>query len=138
MVTFLSNEWLVALGNAIAASLPTALGHSIALGQVVTDVTTEVTTELTPDHGDLRYTLLIGPGSSASVVPGSTAEADVILTTSYAAATALARGSVSAASLLEDGQVKISGDARRLVEASDLLAVLSAAATQLRDVTVFG
>jgi hypothetical protein len=86
----------------------------------------------------VRYTLLIGPGSRARVVPGSTAEADVILTTSFVAATALARGSVSAASLLEQGRVKISGDARRLVEASDLLAVIGEAATQLRDVTVFG
>jgi hypothetical protein len=134
MVTFLSREWLVALGNAIAASLPSDLGTSIALGQVVTDVTTDATAA----HDDVRYTLLIGPGSRARVVPGSTAEADVILTTSFVAATALARGSVSAASLLEQGRVKISGDARRLVEASDLLAVIGEAATQLRDVTVFG
>jgi hypothetical protein len=133
MVAFLSSDWLAALGNAIAASLRADLDISIALGQIVTDVTTDVT----PAAGDVRYTLLIGPGSSASVVTGSTDEAEVVLTTSYVAATALARGDTTAASLLEQGRVKISGDARRLVEASELLLVIGEAVTQLRDRTVF-
>jgi hypothetical protein len=128
-VEFLSDEWLAALGDAIAASLPADSSGSITLGQVVTD------TEPTGD--EVRYTLLIGPGPNATVTTGSTDEAEVVLRTSYAAARALARGDSSAAALLEQGLVKISGDARRLVDAADLLGAIGESLTELRDRTVF-
>jgi hypothetical protein len=130
VLEFLSGDWLAALGDAVAGSLPADLPTSIALGQIVTDV-------LTSAGGEVRYTLLLGPGSSVRVVAGSTEEAEVVLTTTFATAIALARGESSAASLLEQGSVKISGDARRLVEAADLLGVVGDSLNELRDRTTF-
>jgi hypothetical protein len=127
---FLSPAWLEALGDAIAGSLPGDVESSIALGQVVTGVESA-------DGGEVRYTLLIGPGSRATVVAGSTEEAEVVLSIAYASARALARGESSAASLLDQGRVKISGDARRLVDASELFGLVGDSLTDLRDRTIF-
>jgi SCP-2 sterol transfer family len=130
MVEFLSPAWLAALSNAIAVSLPADLETSIALGQVVSDTDSD-------GGGEVRYTLVLGPGSRATAVAGSTEKAEVVLTTSYAAARALARGELSAATLLEQGSVKISGDARRLVEASELFVALGDSLAELRERTTF-
>jgi hypothetical protein len=131
VLEFLSDDWLAALGDAVAGALPPDLSTAIALGQVVTGVKSAA-------GGEVRYTLSIGPGSRALVVAGSTEGAEVVLTTSYATASALARGISSAASLFEQGSVKIHGDARRLVEATDLLDVLGSSLSELRDRTSFG
>ena len=105
-------------------------GTSIALGQVVTDVEGA-------ENGEVRYSLLLGPGPKVRVVIGSTEDAEVVLSAGYAAARALARGDTSAASLLEEGRVKISGDARRLVAAVDLLGVVGESLTDLRGRTTY-
>jgi SCP-2 sterol transfer family len=130
VLEFLSDEWLAALGKAVAGALPPDLSTALALGQVVTDVESNA-------GGEVRYTLLLGPGSRALVVTGSTEGAEVVLTISYATASALARGVSSAASLFEQGSVKISGDARRLVEVTELLDILGGSLSELRDRTAF-
>jgi len=130
VLEFLSGDWLTSLADAVAGSLLADLGTSIALGQVVTDVNPA-------GGGEVRYTLFLGPGTSVQLVEGSTEGADVVLTTSYATASALARGESSAASLFEQGQVKISGDARRLVDAADLLGIVGDSLSDLRDRTTF-
>jgi hypothetical protein len=127
---FLAGDWFAALGEAITASLPEDFGTSIALGQVVTDVEGA-------ENGEVRYSLLLGPGPKVRVVIGSTEDAEVVLSAGYAAARALARGDTSAASLLEEGRVKISGDARRLVAAVDLLGVVGESLTDLRGRTTY-
>jgi hypothetical protein len=129
-LAFLSDDWLQALGDAVAASLPSDLRTSIAIGQVVTDVESA-------GGGEVRYTLSLGPGPTATVEAGSTGAAAVVLTISYAAASSLVRGELSAASLLEQGRVKISGDARRLVEAAELFGVVGFALGDLRERTMF-
>jgi hypothetical protein len=142
---FLSGDWLAALGEAVAGSLRAEIATSIALGQVVTGVASAGVASAGVEPAgvepatarEVRYTLLLGPGSNVEVVTGSTEGADVILTTTYAAARALACGESSASSLLEQGRVKISGDARRLVEAADVLGLVGDALSNLRDRTTF-
>jgi hypothetical protein len=136
---FLSGDWLAALGEALTASLPADFETSIALGQVVTDMEADAAGGGGGGGGggDVRYTLVLGPGSTVSVTAGSTAEAEVVLSTSYVAARTLARGEASAATLLEQGLVKISGDARRLVEAVELLGIVGESLTDLRNRTTF-
>jgi hypothetical protein len=121
-VEFPSPEWFTELAGALA-QIEVPEGQSLLLGQVVTDVPAA-------PGGEVRYTISFAPGRPVTLTVGSAEPADVVLVTSYTAAMATAAGETSSASMLATGQVKIRGDARRLVEADDLLAAVRRSLSQ--------
>jgi hypothetical protein len=117
---FLSEEWLQSLGRRLATAVPPDAGP-LRLGVVVTGA---------PSGGEISYTLSIGgsAGSAGSGVEiGSVADAEVVLVESYEDARALASGLVAASQLLEQGRLKVRGDANRLVAAGDTLRAIGEA-----------
>ncbi len=128
MFEFLSEEWLTALGERVAAipggSDREAKGGSLALGQIVTGA----------PAGDVSYTIQLGrsPGVIAGLEPS-----EVVIVETFETARALAAGELSASDAHAAGRIKVRGHAGRLVESNDLLAGLAAAVAGLRDETRF-
>jgi len=122
----LSEDWFEALAAALDGlpSLPAtvdALLEGLALGQIVTGVPEDAGIAGAED-GEVRYTIVLRPEGSASLVRGSTDPANVILVEDWSTAVAIASGEASVADLLTEGRIKMRGDSRALVAAGDLLA----------------
>ena len=126
---FLSEAWFDALAGALE-SLPansSATGNSgLALGQIVTGVPGAA--DIAGVRGDeVRYTIVVRQDGSASLLRGSTAEADVVIVEDWATAEAVASGTSSVSDMLSAGRIKLKGDTRALVAAGDLLAGIAPA-----------
>jgi hypothetical protein len=122
----LSEEWF----EALAASLnglpvhPDGAGErsaGLSLGQIVTGVPEDAGAAGVQD-GEVRYTIVLRPEGSASLVRDSVAPANVILVEEWSTAEAIASGETSVPDLLTAGRIKVRGDSRALVVAGDLLA----------------
>ncbi|MHB1988228.1 MAG: hypothetical protein ACYCSF_09610 [Acidimicrobiales bacterium] len=126
-VRFLSAEWFAALGEQLAGvTLPSGdESGPFFIGQLVTGA---------PDGRDHAWTLVLQGGSPPGLEVGSDS-AEVVLVESYESAWALASGEKTAGQLLEAGEIKIRGDARRLVAAAELLEIASGACGTLSEIT---
>lgn len=130
-IRFLSVEWYEALRAQLRAAppLPGESSTQLRLGQLVLGA---------PDGADHAWTIVLRNGAVPALDVGSVANADVVLVESYDAAWALASGDRTAGQLLEAGELKIRGDARRLVAASELLEAVAAASGALSELTTEG
>jgi hypothetical protein len=132
VLEFLSDDWLAALGEALAC-LPAGAGEvpddmTLALGQIVTGVPGR-------SRGELHYTIVLNGPEGDQLVIGTTDKADVVLVTAYADAVALVLGASTAADLLELGKVKIRGDAVRIADSAALVERAAAASAELKERT---
>jgi hypothetical protein len=127
-VAFLSGEWFEALAGHLRSAqlLPGDPATGIRVGQLVTGA---------PGGVDHAWTLVLRGGSAPELEVGSIDRADVVLVESYEGAWALASGDRTPGQLLEAGEVKVRGDARRLVAASELLEAVAACTGGLREMT---
>jgi hypothetical protein len=119
-----SEEWFRALAAALDGLAPgppatDEPGAGIALGQIVTGVPPK--TGAGPQQTEVRYTIVLRPEGSASLVRDSTESASVVLVEDFSTAAAIASGA-SVPDLLNAGRIKLRGDSRVLVSAGDLLA----------------
>jgi hypothetical protein len=116
-VRFLSDEWFDALAAAVA-EVEAPAGVSLRVGQVVTGTS----------DGDVAYLLDCRDGR-CTIVRDSVADADVVFRSDLAIAQQLAAGQQGMAPghAVLRGDVRVSGDVTRLLDAGDLAARLAAA-----------
>jgi putative sterol carrier protein len=119
-LVFLSDVWIAALDAALRASVEPADREGFVLEQVVFDV---------PSRGTVRYCLAID-GDGARVTRD--AEPDLRLTTDYATAVAIARGTTNAQSALAAGRLRIGGSMELFAARADALLVLGDIAARVR------
>jgi hypothetical protein len=151
---FLSEEWLAALGDLVAAAASAPDGDRAEDGPEGSDRTDEPppggTTTATgasagplrlgqlvtggPD-GDVAYTVVLG-GEGPGVVAGADG-AGVVLVESFETARAIASGQVTAGEAVARGLIKVRGNANLLIGAAPLLAGVAEAVTALRARTTF-
>ena len=74
--------------------------------------------------GEVRYTVELSPDGSASVVRGSTEDADVTIVEDFDTARAIATNASSVPDMLNAGRIKLRGDTQALLAAADLLAAV--------------
>lgn len=129
MATFLSDEWLAELAEALRSEPGLLAGPRLALGQVIDGVPST-------EGEEVAFTLFLGGGKDARVSPGTVEEADVVLVESYETARAIASGT-PAATLLAAGKVKVRGDANALIAAQEGLSALGDALTVVAATTHF-
>lgn len=113
MAAPLTPEWLDELAQALAAAGPVPSARRLALGQLVTGA----------PGGDVGYTLFLGGGEEATVVPGVDA-ATVTIVEPYETANRIA-GGAPASVTLGSGQVKVRGDVGALLDSQELLAAFA-------------
>jgi hypothetical protein len=121
---FLSEAWFDALAAALEslhANASAAGNAGLALGHIVREVP-EKAASTRVQNGEVRYTIVLRQDGSASLVRGSTAEADVVLVEDWSTAEAVATGVSSVSDMLSAGKIKLRGDTRALVAGGDLLA----------------
>jgi len=121
---FLSEAWFETLAAALKslhANASATGGSGLALGQIVTEVPVQTALAGVQD-GEVRYTIVLRQDGSASLVRGSTEEADVVLVENWSTAEAVASGTSSVSDMLSAGRIKLRGDTRALVAAGDLIA----------------
>jgi hypothetical protein len=114
-VEFLSGEWFSELAADLAAGEKG--GGALRFGQLVTGV---------PEGLVSCWTVVLEDQKSPRVEKGSIENAETVLVMSYEAAWQLVSRKRSAAQLLEAGEVKVRGDANRLVAALDDIEALAA------------
>lgn len=107
MVTFLSQEWLD-LNQQLAADLPARPGATLRLQIVVSGA---------PD-GEVVYSQRIEDGRIRAATLGPDADAEVVLTQTYADALAIANGDLELDAGIMQGRVKMTGTT------GDLMAIL--------------
>lgn len=83
----------------------------LALGQIVRGA----------PGGDLCYTMILSSTGRGELVRDSVEDAEVTLVEEFDTALALARGEVDALELLTLGRIKVHGDPKALVNATELL-----------------
>lgn len=98
MVAFLSQEWLD-LHQRLAADLPARAGATLRLQIVVSG----------GPEGEVVYTQRIEDGRIAAATLGADAEAEVVLTQTYADARAIADGDLELDAGFMQGRVKMTG-----------------------------
>ncbi len=130
MPGLLSEEWFEALAATLErlpvpsetdAEPAAGVAAGLALGQIVTGVPDDAGAAGVQD-GEVRYTIVLAPEGSASLVRGSTAPAEVVLVEDWSTAEAIASGEAPVADLLAAGRIKVRGDTRALVSAGEILA----------------
>ena len=126
---FLSDGWFDALAAALSGLRPatSALGApapGLALGQIVTGVPDDAGVSGLK-NGEVRYTIVLGQDSPASLVRDSVESAEVTIVTDWSTAQAIASGSSSVSDMLSAGKLKLRGDTGALVAAGDLLAMVA-------------
>lgn len=130
IVRFLSPDWLAALDHALASSeaVRTATAEtSLRLLQVVTG---------TPD-GDLGYLIVVDRGR-VQVSPAAPGEpADVILSSDWPTAVAIATGTIAPHDAFTTGSLLVSGDIDVLRAQAPALAGLSTASADVRSQTTY-
>ena len=128
MPEFLTEEWFETLVAALA-SLPANNGpddapkSSLRVGQIVTGVPVSARASDVVDS-EVRYTVELSPDGSASVVRGSTEDADVTIVEDFDTARAIATNASSVPDMLNAGRIKLRGDTQALLAAADLLAAV--------------
>lgn len=115
------DAWFETLATALARLAPGASpGDSapgLALGQIVRG----------GPAGEVRYTIVLEPDGSASLVRGSVEAAAVTLVEEWSTAQLLATGATTVPEQLNLGRIRVLGDPRALVAASELLAKVAPA-----------
>lgn len=99
MALFLSAEWFQRLREVLGPPRPGQGAPDVVLRQVVTGA----------PGGDVSYQIEIRAGQ-ASLVPGTTGDADMTFTSEYPTAVAIARGRLSTQSALLEGRIRVSGN----------------------------
>ncbi|WP_426574115.1 SCP2 sterol-binding domain-containing protein [Aquihabitans sp. McL0605] len=119
MLTFLSDDWIAALDQAVATDE--------RLGALTADVSLVIEQEVTDTPlGEVRYHIAFDRGR-VSVANGPAAEPTVRFSQDYATAADIATGRGSAQRAFMTGRLRIGGDLRVLLDHGDVL-------TQLDDV----
>lgn len=126
---YLSPEWFDAAGAALAGGA----GCAPAPAGVV--LTVEQTVDGTPD-GTVRWHLTIADGKIA-LTPGPAVRPDVRFSTTYAVAVAVARGEVSAQRAFVEGDLRVGGDIRTVIEHGPSLAAVDDALAAVRAATTY-
>lgn len=99
MAVYLSAEWFQHVHQALGPATPDQGAPDIVLRQVVTGA----------PEGDVSYQIEIRAGH-ASLVRGSTGDADMTFTSDYPTAVAIARGQLSTQAALLEGRLRVSGN----------------------------
>ena len=126
MSEYLSQAWFETLAAALS-SLPGDSGHlgspgdGLSIGQIVTGVPNSDAFV----KGEVRYTIVLSPDGSGSLVNGSTDAAQVTIVEDYSTAMAIASGAGNVSDMLSAGKVKLRGDTRALLGAGDFLAAVA-------------
>jgi hypothetical protein len=121
---FLSDAWIDSLDRALrTASICTKA--SLVIEQVVHDV---------PERGTVTYQVAFDDGSARVE---HDARADLRITTDFATARALARGTTNAQTALAAGRLQIGGRMEALTQQAEALAALADIAAELRSDTAF-
>jgi alkyl sulfatase BDS1-like metallo-beta-lactamase superfamily hydrolase len=112
-----SPDWLDRLAKALSTAAPLAGEGTLRLGQLILG-----------EDGSVRcaFTVELEAGCPPRLLGTEIDQAEVTLVESEATAEALASGAASAAELLEQGRIKVRGDAAALVRAAGLIEQLSA------------
>lgn len=121
MLTFLSDEWLAALHEAVADDA----GLAEATADLDLTIEQHVTAdpEAGPEEGDVIYHVSFSKGRCA-VVPGPASAPTVRFTQDRATAAAIASGAGSAQRAFMTGRLRVGGDLQVLLEHRDTLAQL--------------
>jgi hypothetical protein len=128
-VQYLSDEWLDALDAAVQDAPSLRSLAPLVIESVVTGV---------PRRGEVRYRLAIDAGGArARRATASDAAAEVRLTTDYATAAAIARGTENAQTALARGRLSLGGDMNVLLAHADTLAALDDLSARLRAGTTY-
>jgi hypothetical protein len=96
----------------------------LALGQIVTELT-DADSPTGVGRPEIRYTIVLKPDRSLSLVRSSIEPADVVLVEDWPTAEAIVSGSPPLADLLAAGRIKLRGSARALIAAGELLAKIA-------------
>lgn len=99
MAAYLSAEWFQHVREALGPAAADQGAPDIVLRQVVTGA----------PEGDVSYQIEIRAGH-ASLVSGSTGDADMTFTSDYPTAVAIARGQLSTQAALLEGRIRVSGN----------------------------
>ncbi|HEX5365625.1 MAG TPA: SCP2 sterol-binding domain-containing protein [Acidimicrobiales bacterium] len=126
---YLSPEWLAAAAAAMAAD------RSLASALAGSTFTVEHVVEGAPG-GTVRWHLVVEDGTVA-LVAGPAAHPDVRLTTTWATATAIARGALAAPRAFAEGRLRVGGDLRAVLDHQRALASVDDALAALRAVTTY-
>ena len=129
MVRYLSLAWIDALSTEVANSgelAALAHAHKIAVTQTVTE----------GPEGDVTYHLRLGDGE-ASFGAGPADGADVRMEQSWATATAVATGDLSAQEAFIKGLIRLTGNQQKLIESQPVFAALDAVFTAVREQTEY-
>jgi hypothetical protein len=132
MARFLSDEWFEEVERDAGES-PTGRGGR-PLEQVAELIVEQVVTGA-PD-GEVRYRVVAGPGGPVVTRGGGTCP-DLVLTTDYLTAAAIAQGQLSAATAVGQGRVKVSGSLRKRPGPAAALAGAQLVAAAVRDRTTY-
>ena len=124
MARFLSTPWFARLGELTEPASPT--GDPFVVEQVV---------QRAPE-GVVRYHVVIAD-SQARVVEGPAPNPDVVLTSDYATACAIARGELSTETALLEGRIRVRGDMDRLSRRAPELSGLDPVPPRVRDETSY-
>lgn len=122
---FLSLEWVDALDRA-AREAGAWAGPPLVLEQVVRD---------TPD-GDVRFHLVLDAGG-IRVAGGEAERPDVTLSSDFATAVRIARGTANVQRALAAGRCRLHGDLELLARSADALVALGDLFRSVRVATVF-
>ncbi|MGH9303124.1 MAG: hypothetical protein ACRDZ5_01800 [Acidimicrobiales bacterium] len=133
---FLSEEFFEELARAVEATSASHPDRSLRLGQVVTGV--PLGGGGAKEEDEVSYIVRLG-GPDAGVERSSACDAEVTLIVDHCDGAALHRGETTAGALLEQGRIKVRGDAGRLTEESDLLTKISSGVPEnIRDTSENG
>jgi predicted hotdog family 3-hydroxylacyl-ACP dehydratase len=121
-VRFLSDEWLTEASGLVG----NGTGAPVCVVEQVVRC----------DDHDVRYQVHVDD-CGASIVLHSETSADVVIVEDYATAAALNRGELEASEALATGRITVSGDARPLAAAVDVLAALGDLLAPLRERTEY-
>lgn len=122
MPAYLSDEWIEAMAEAVAASPEVAAAAQGLECVIVTEV-------------EDRAWQLRADGSGVRVVAGSSEGADLVVRQDRATAVAVATGALNPGRAFLDGRIRISGSADVLVRCRELLGALEQATASVREGT---
>jgi hypothetical protein len=135
---FLSAEWIAALDAAARAA--SELAACAPDAPFVLEQRVSLARDDDGDGGDgdeeVVYQVVLAP-DGARVVPGSTAEPDLVLLTDVATAGALARGERNAQSVLAEGGLRVRGDLRALTSRAEALRAVDDVFASVRAETTY-
>ncbi|MFZ9705557.1 MAG: SCP2 sterol-binding domain-containing protein [Ilumatobacteraceae bacterium] len=125
---YLSDEWISAVAHEVGADpavAAAAVGHTVAITQVVTD----------SPFGEVTYHLVCADGRVH--FGAGPAPSDVTFRQSYDTAVAIARGELNAAESFITGKVRFSGNHETVIAAQSFFAALDSVFTRVRARTTF-